>query len=149
MMGLVVQPKLAAEAGKARRVRADLTGEEFEAAWRAVPLWLRLAIYAAAPLVGLHRRWFSSRNRLMRDMACEDQTPLSELLAITPETGALTQAVLHAPLGASGRRVRYPPPKKIAVVYGAAHMRAVVRELTANRASTVSDARWRTLMNVS
>jgi len=150
MMGLIVQPKMPTDAGKARLVHADLTGEEFEAEWRAVPLWMRLAIYVLAPVIGLRRRWFSSRNKLARDMACDDQPTLSELLAITPETGALTQAILHARdrrlLECLGAELDASPPKTIAVVYGAAHMRAVVRELTANRAFTVSDAQWRTLM---
>lgn len=150
MAGLVVQPRMPAEGGKARLVHADLAGEEFEAEWKAVPLWQRLAIYALAPLVGLRRRWFSTRSKLAKDMACDYEPSLAEFLAMTPETGALTQAVLHARdqrlLERLGAELESLPPKAIAVVYGAAHMRAVVGELTTKRAFMVSDAQWRTLM---
>jgi hypothetical protein len=137
--------------GKARLVHADLTGEEFEAEWKAVQLWLRLAIYTLAPAVGLHRRWFASRSSLAKDMACDYEPSLAELMAITPETGALTQAVLHARdrriLERLSAELDDLGPKSIAVVYGAAHMRAVVRELTTNRAFAVEAAEWRTLMS--
>jgi hypothetical protein len=150
MAGLVVQPRMPADAGAGRLVHADLTGDEFEAEWKAVPLWQRWAIYVLAPLVGLRRRWSSSRSRLAKDMACDYEPSLSELLALTPETGALTQAVLHARDERLLERLRAEldslPPRSIAVVYGAAHMRAVVRELTTRRAFSVADAQWRWLM---
>ena len=96
MAGLIVQPRLTAAEGPARLIHADLTAEEFATEWRAIPRWQRAAIYFLAPLVGLHRRWFSTRSKLAKDMACEDQPTFAGLLAMTPETGGLTQAILHA-----------------------------------------------------
>ncbi len=152
MTGLVLQPKIPSEAGKARLVHADLTAEEFEIEWKRVPMWLRLAVYALAPLVGLHRRWLSNRPKLAKGMNCEDQPSFAELLAVAPETGALTQAILHARdkrlLERLGAELDAPEEqtKTIAVVYGAAHMRAVVRELTARRRFSPVGAEWRLLM---
>ena len=79
---------------------------------------------------------------------------MRELLAMTPETGALTQAILHsrdqrllekleAELNGS-----LEPPRTVAIVYGAAHMRAVVREITENRNFNVVASEWRTILNL-
>lgn len=151
MAGLIVQPNFPAT-GPARIVHADLSGEEFKAEWRAVPLWMRLASYLVAPLMGLQRRWFSSRSQLAKAMTFDDQPSLSELLGMTPETGALTHAVLHARdrrlLDRLAEELDSERLKTIAVIYGAAHMRAIVRELTSKRAFCLVDARWRTLMSM-
>src|SRR5665213_2416395 len=72
MAGLVVQPRFPIGVGPARVVHADVTGEEFAREWAAVPIWIRAVIYVLAPLVGLRRRWFSTRARLAKDMRCED-----------------------------------------------------------------------------
>jgi hypothetical protein len=152
MAGLVVQPPIQKETTQARLVNADLLPEEFEAEWRAVSPWLRAALYGAAPVLGLHRRWFSKRRDLAKYMQCEDQPSFAELLAVSPETGGLTQAVLHARDNRLLERLRAEldsdprRAKEIAVVYGAAHMRAVVRELTGARDFAVVAAEWRTLM---
>jgi hypothetical protein len=155
MAGLIVQPRLTAAEGSARLIHADLTAEEFAKEWRAIPLWQRAAIYVLAPLVGLHRRWFSTRSKLAKDMACEDQPTFAELLAMTPETGGLTQAILHArdsrlleklsaELGSKPAK-----PTQIAIVYGAAHMRAVVRELTTKHDFFVAGSEWRTILAIT
>jgi hypothetical protein len=140
--------------GRARIVHADLTAEEFAAEWRAVPAWSRALLYVLAPLVGLGGRWFLSRARLAKALRCEDQPTFAELLAMTPETGALTRAILHARdarlLARLAAELDDPTdaPRTIAVVYGAAHMRAVVRELTARRAFFVAESAWRTIFSL-
>ena len=154
MAGLIVQPRFPAGQGPARVIHADLTGEEFAREWSAVPLWMRAAIYVLAPLIGLHRRWFSSRSKLADSMRCEDQPTIAELLAMTPESGALTQAILHSRDERLLTRLRTEldsdmhGPRTIAVVYGAAHMRAVVRELTTKRGFFVAGAAWRTVLSL-
>jgi hypothetical protein len=151
MVGLVVQPRLPTGGARGRIIHADLTAEEFAREWNAVPLWVRMALYVVAPLIGLQRRWFSTRAKLAKDLSFDDQPSLAEVLALTPESGALTQAILHARddrllerLGAE-LDAKTATAKTIAVVYGAAHMRAVVRELTTNRDFFVESAEWRTL----
>ena len=151
MAGLIVQPRFPAVAGPSRIVHADLTAQEFETEWSAVPLWQRAAIYVLAPMIGLHRRWRSTKGMLAKTMRCEDQPTIAELLAMTPETGALTQAVLHARDERLLERLRAEldaPLRKartIAVVYGAGHMRAVVGELTTRRDFLVDGAEWQTV----
>ncbi len=155
MAGLVLQPRLPAPSRAMRIIHADLSADEFAAEWKAVPWWLRAAIYFLAPVVGLRRRWFATRSDLAKDMQCEDQPSLAELLAMTPETGALTQAILDARdqrlLECLRAELDADPfrPITIAIVYGAAHMRAVVRELTTRRDFHVASAEWRTLMTIT
>jgi hypothetical protein len=153
MAGLVVQPRMDANGARAKVVHADLTAEDFAAEWKAVPLWQRALIYIFAPLVGLRRRWFETRNGLAKQMRCEDQPTVRELLGMGPETGALTQAILHARDSRlldclrAELSVAAKHAPSIAVVYGAAHMRAVVRELTSRRNFRVTSADWRTVMS--
>ena len=155
MAGLIVQPRFPTSKPRPRIVHADLSQEEFEAEWRKVPLWLRLTVYALSPVIGLRRRWRYSRERLAKDMSCEDQPSLAELLAMTPETGALTQAILHArderliERLCSEIETGGTEAKKVAVVYGATHMRAMVRELTHHRDFVVRAAEWRMVMAIA
>ena len=87
-------------------------------------------------------------------MSCEDQPTLAELLAMTPETGTLTQAILHARDERLLERLRAEldakphQPRTMAVVYGAAHMRAVVEELTTKRDFFVAGADWRIVFSL-
>lgn len=152
MAGLVVQPRFPRDGASARIVHADLSTEEFTREWRTVPIWLRAAIYVLAPLIGLQRR-YSSRTRLARGMSCDDQPSMSELLAMSPETGALTQAVTHARdrrllEKLAGELDGHGEPRRLAVVYGAAHMRAVVREITGARDFFVEATEWRSVFRL-
>jgi hypothetical protein len=86
-------------------------------------------------------------------MSCEDQPSLAELMAMTPETGAVTQAILHTRDDRLLERLAteldarpLAEERTIAVVYGAAHMRAVVRELTTTRGFIVTGSDWRTVL---
>jgi hypothetical protein len=154
LSGLIVQPCFPNDGSNAKFVHADFSGEEFEAEWRKVPLWIRWAVYVLSALIGLKRRWRYSRRQLAKNMGTEDQPSLSELLAVSPETGGLTQGILHArdERLIQCLRAELDDPvtqgKNVAVVYGAAHMRAVVRELTRDRNFSVSGAEWRTIMDL-
>ncbi|HEY4031565.1 MAG TPA: hypothetical protein VGM25_14555 [Caulobacteraceae bacterium] len=154
LSGLVVQPRFPDESRAIRVVHADFSQDEFEVEWRKLPMWERFAVSVAAPLLGLHRRWCYSRQRLAKNMSCEDQPSLSELLTLAPETGGLTQAILHARderlIQCLRAELDVPSArrKSIAVLYGAAHMRAVVHELTRLRDFNVSEAEWRTIMSL-
>jgi hypothetical protein len=152
MAGLVVQPRFPVDGASARIVHADLSHEEFIREWRAAPIWLRAAVYVLAPLIGLQRR-YSSRGRLAKGMSCDDQPSYSELLAMNPETGALTQAVLHARdrrllEKLSGELDGDAGPLRLAIVYGAGHMRAVVREITGARGFFVEATEWRSVFQL-
>lgn len=151
---LVVQPKLHISACRAEIVLADLTHEEFLPAWRRIPLWLRLALYVGAPLVGLHQRWFATRESLANGLSLDDAASRDEWLNWSPETGAINGAILEArdarlvqrleeQLDRSGDEVR-----RVAVIYGAHHMRAVIRALTRRHGYAPSESEWRTIFHL-
>jgi len=148
-LNLVVQPRYPPPGScRAGIIEADLSGEEFAAVWREVPLWLRALVYVVTPAIGAQRRWFGTRERLAKGLSFDDLTSRDEWLNWDPETAALDRAILHA------RDVRLleilneqlgdpaPDPRRVSVVYGARHMRAVVRELKQTRIYHVERGDW-------
>lgn len=63
-LGLVTQPKAVQIADHPAAINADLTPDEFEREWRAMPMWMRLWIPVLAPVYGLKQRWFAMRTSL-------------------------------------------------------------------------------------
>jgi hypothetical protein len=152
-LGLVRQPKTPPEESvTARIVRADLTTDEFQHEWRKVSLLLRAAFLFAAPLYGLHRRFFASRQRLARNMCLEDLQSADEILSWSPIFEPVNHSIIHArdkrliECMAAELDSTNGAEKRIAVVYGARHMRAVLREL-ARRGFYCSDSSWRTIFS--
>lgn len=150
-LGLVRQPRTPPqETVVARIIRADLTTEEFHREWRKVSLRLRAAIVFAAPIYGLYRRLFASRESLARNMCLEDRKSSDEILSWSPSFDAVYQSILHA---RDERLVNClvaeleGGEKQVAIVYGARHMRAVLREL-ARRGFSCSNSSWRTIFSL-
>jgi hypothetical protein len=148
-IGLIVQPKYPSpEHCQAKIIQADLSAQEFTAVWREVPLWQRALIYVVAPLMGLDRRWFGSREKIAKGLSLEDAESQKELLNWSAETAFLDRAVLHARDERLIERLREQiadpseAPASIAVVYGARHMRAVLRELTTVQGFACVGADW-------
>jgi len=149
-LGLVLQSRAPTQdMVTARIVKADLSPEEFHRAWRKVPLALRATYFVMMPLVGLHRRLFASRESIAEKLSLEDRRSAEEIMMWSPGLEALNQSVLHSRdarliecLGAE-LDAAAGSGKRIAIVYGAMHMRAVLRELT-RRGFHCSEAYWRT-----
>lgn len=154
-MNLVVQPLYPSQAAcHARIVHADLLGEEFAEVWRKVPRQVRALVYVVAAALGAWLRWFGSRQMLAKRLSLDDLPRREEILRLNPETVAIDRAILHARdarlverLGAelddSGPAVR-----RIAIVYGATHMRAVLRKLTGRRGYHVDRGDWLTVFPI-
>lgn len=153
-LGLVPQPKVPVQEGiSARIVKADLSTEEFHREWRKVPLSLRAAFAVLAPLYGVHRRFFASRERLAHNLCLEDRRSADEVLDWDPKFEPVIRSIIDArderlvqclreELEASDK-----PEKRIAIVYGARDMRAVLRELH-RQGFRCSNAIWRTIFAV-
>jgi hypothetical protein len=148
-MGLITQPPYPSVADSdARIIHADLSGAEFAVVWREVPLWLRAAVYFLAPIIGLERQWFGSRQTLAKGLSLDNSTSRHEILDFSPETIALTQAILDV---RDSRLIEQlsdhlddpaTETRRLAVVYGAYHMRAVLRELIDHRGYQVVRGDW-------
>jgi hypothetical protein len=151
-MNLVVQPPYPSQAScHARIVHADLSGEEFAKVWHEVPLWLRLSVYVLVPVIGARRQWFGSRETLAKGLSLDDLASRDEILNFSPETVALNQAILNARDVCLVERLseQLDDPalgvRRLAIVYGAHHMRAILRELTHRRGYHVEGGDWLTV----
>lgn len=136
-IGLAIQPPYPRQAdSRARIVLADQTHEEFRAEWRRVPRWLRLSIHFLAPYVALRLRWFGSRLDLAQNLAFDDLTSRDEHLGWDPTLEIFFQAVQHARdklllRFLDDELAKAPQGKsRLAIVYGARHMRAVLVALS-------------------
>lgn len=154
-LGLVIQPRaLSNESERTRVVHADLSIDEFHAEWSKVPLWIRAAAFALAPLIGLHRRWFASRESLAEKMTMEDRLSSEDILSWDPEFAAFTHSIMGARdarlLERLGEELDRPPASegcRIAVIYGASHMRAVLIDLKA-RGFSPAKGEWLTVFSL-
>jgi hypothetical protein len=144
-IALVVQPHHPAQSdSQATIIHADLPGDEFEQHWRKVPLHLRLLLYAGALMYGLYYRWFGSRESLAEGHALDYLPSRDETLRWTPEYASLYEAILTE----RDRRLvevmsdyldsAPTSPRRLAIVYGAGHMRAVIKALTRRRFFSVN-----------
>lgn len=152
-LGLVIQPKYpAAETVNAQIVHADLSLEEFHAEWRKVPLKLRAAVLLLSPILGLRRRIFASRASLSKGMSMDDLKSRDDILSWDPTFAALDHCilgardarlldVLRAQIGQSSHK-----DQRIAIVYGAAHMRSVLGELKCQK-FIFDESRWQTIFS--
>jgi len=140
---------------RATIVHADLSGAEFEAIWRKIPVRIRLAIYVYVPIVGLRYRWFGSRQSLAKGMSFEDLSSREDTMSWDWDPDPEFAALHHAIVGGRDARLlerlcdqldkNDQKVRRVAVVYGARHMRAVLHELTGNRRYYAVDATWLTI----
>lgn len=152
-LGLVVQPRIPGGVdGNPRIVHADLSTEEFHQQWGKLPIWLKFLVGTFAPIVGAHRRLFATRESLAKVMEIEDRLSSDEILTLDPRFAALRRTILHVrdqrlieKLGEELDRTA-GRPSKIAIIYGAAHMRAVLAELSRRNFRTAG-ASWQTVMS--
>ena len=95
---------------------------------------MRLLIYAMAPLYALRLRWFGTRASIAKVHGLEDLTSRDETLRWSADYAAMGDALLLARddrlLGVMGRYLdrKSATKRRLAIVYGAQHMRAVIRE---------------------
>ena len=150
-LGLVLQPRKAPQGAQSRVVLADLSGPEFAREWRKIPLFLRATFYFLAPLVGLRRRFFASRETIAKSMALEDRRSADEVLNWTPTLDSVDRALRHVRderlLECLAAELETKDGRRIAIIYGAMHMRAVVRELT-RRGFYCAESRWQTIFTL-
>ncbi len=137
-------------------VHADLTEEEFAAAWDRAPFGLRFALMLLSPIYGLYRRHRATRTSIASARSMDDKFSSEEILswsqdwqkfdnALIHDRDARLLAVLDENIGGSNARSR----DKIAIVFGAAHMRAVLDHLLCKRGFVVQETRWMTVISLT
>lgn len=149
--GLVLQSKIRPEASDKTR-HADLTAQEFIDLWCDVPLWLRFCASALAPLVGLRNRWFLNKAALAKQMEMDDLADREKLLSWRKVTAPIDTAILHERdknlLSVLAEEVgKAVDGTNIAIIYGAAHMPAIIAALP-DMGFTWQSSTWMTVFKL-
>jgi hypothetical protein len=146
-LGLVTQQEaLPLSQLRARKVHADVDAEQFSVTWSQIPWYQRTALLIATPLFGLGLYLLASRESIGRRLGTEEVESREDILGLgsSPEleTALLVARdirlidTLNAVLNENG------DGKRIAIVYGAAHIRAVSRLLTGKHGFRVIESEW-------
>ncbi|MHB9863930.1 hypothetical protein [Streptomyces sp. YIM S03343] len=133
----------------------DMDGAEFEDGFRRLPLKERAVLATVVPVVTAGMRLLGTRRWLARHLATEDLLSEAEeaALDVLPGLDDLVvrrrdQLLVDALTRAHRDRPRHSgAPFTVAVVYGAAHMRAAAETLT-GLGYHASDAEWLTVFTV-
>jgi len=149
-LGLVLQRDgLEHALASSRRVRADVSAEQFAAAWVRIPLAQRAFLLVFAPLYGLWifltatresigRRLSTEEVESNRDVDFRESLPEFQEAVVTIRDAKLIEELSSA-VEKSGVGTR------IAVIYGAGHMRVVSRLLTGKYKYRVVESEWITV----
>ncbi|AUI63928.1 hypothetical protein [Amycolatopsis sp. BJA-103] len=150
-LGLVVQD-LKAGTFTVPTVRPDLDGPGFTEGWRRVPLGDRLMMSVLAPALGVFLRGFGTRGMLARFLTVDDEddswVESAEAMPEFDDLISVSRDKLLVDALAGLHEQRHHEPGTIGVVYGAEHMRAVVRELRARFGYVVRDAEYVTVFTL-
>jgi hypothetical protein len=148
-LGLVVQD-LGLQDLEGPVIGPDMSGVEFDTRWRGLPLRLRLQVLYLVPVYATGMLLFGSRRFLARTLGSLDDLP-EPGQAVPERFEALDRLVvddrdrlLVRALDAIHQQ-RGHEAVEVAVVYGAGHMPAVVRYLTARLGYRAASAEWFTV----
>jgi hypothetical protein len=127
----------------------DIEPEEFERGWTRVPLFDAIALPAAAVGFGAWMRWFGTRRQLAESLERNDLPTLDDL-EVADRWEAVVELIVDTRDRILTERIRMLHEERrdealrVAVVWGAEHMRAVVQALHALR-YRVTDGDWMTV----
>jgi hypothetical protein len=136
-LGLVAQQTMKLDRLADRLVHADVSGEAFDGRWAKLGLLLRWVVKAAAPALVFYFRNFGTRESIAGHLQLDllksreeilrggDVEAFDDLLVTWRDRHLINVIEQH-------RQKHHGESLSIAVVFGASHMRAVVRHLTKN-----------------
>jgi hypothetical protein len=131
-------------------VHPDVTAAEAVADLRALPRWTYALLLVAAPVMGLLFALRGPRDFLDEDLAVEDlpSTLRAEVLADDPAVHAMSDRRDQRLLDALGEihAERDDEPIRVAVVYGAGHVPAIVSGLVERYGYRPREAEWLTVL---
>jgi len=131
-------------------VHMDASGDAFAAWWRQLPLWLRLVLPPAKWAIFFRLRWFGDRVALGGRLATNDLRSSQEVLDLDegPGLGWLITEQRDKAIVANLERFHATvadKPVSIAVLFGAAHMRAITHHLMNHHRFQAFEPRWVTV----
>jgi hypothetical protein len=132
-----------------RIIVPDISTEDFKAGWQRIPLHIRVAVMIGAPLYGLWLAAFGKRRWIGKYATMDDLKTNEETLNTADELDELILDARDKLLVDELMRIHAEhcdEPLTVAVVYGAAHMRAVANALHAAHRYQARDAEWVTVL---
>lgn len=148
--GLMVQPDLNPEHFPGKLIHADLDGESFDEAWDKLPLKLRLLILISSPIYGIYAKFFKSGDAFFESTGL-DLLESREEIFYNEDMLQLDALILQRRdqhlIACLDRLLETQKDRhvKIAIVFGAAHMRAVLKHLVLKLDFKVQDSEWMTI----
>ncbi|MGO9485664.1 MAG: hypothetical protein ACLPX9_13915 [Rhodomicrobium sp.] len=142
-LGLVTQKVMKLDHLADRLVHADVSGNEFASQWSKLDRGVRAAVAVTAPIARLYFQHFATRQSIAAYLGLNLLKSREEILQGS-DFEAMDEVVLSwrdrhlIKVLEEHRQKHRGSPASIAVVFGAAHMRAVVRYLT-----SIHDPRYR------
>lgn len=121
-------------------------GPRLETSWKHIPWAERVLLLVGAPLFGLWMYLTTNRERIGRKLNTDDLESRDDIeqAEASPE---LTEAVMSSRDEHLGQEISAildegNEYKRIGILYGAAHMRAIVRRLDEKYGYKVAEAEW-------
>lgn len=146
--GLVSQKEMPLEHVKDRLVHADVDGQKLDEKWGELSFFNRFLLPVLSPLAGYYLRWFGSRKLLARYMKTELQKDREEFLVDddTIERDKLIldwrdESLIQA-IDVQIEKLAQNNNTRIGIVYGAGHMRAVIRHLVSHQQYRPDGSEW-------
>jgi hypothetical protein len=134
-------------------INPDVTGEQFDAGWRRLPIFFRLAVLALVPILGIWMALVGTRAALARYLEVDDLPTPGGGHGVDGAVGT-DRGARRSQSGCAAARCldeihqrRSSEKIDVAVVYGAAHMRAVVHYLSGRYDYFAREAEWMTVFD--
>ena len=135
-LGLVTQEELELGELGSTLDHADIDAKSFQTAWSTLPFWLRIIFLGAVPFCALYLFLFATRQSIAAELEIRDLPTREDILNSSEESEKIDEVLLHSRDAHLLNIIedifnkKQEQPLKVAVLYGAAHMRAVTRYLT-------------------
>ncbi len=152
-IGLALQRRMDLSQLNGRLVHADVTGPEFEKRWSELPLLMRFCLPLAAPVYGLYMRYFGTRTDIAERLGMHLRKSRREVLedsgvGTTREVMLdwrdrhLIDVIARERTKAAGQEVN------IGILFGARHMKAVLRYLLSDCGFRAVSSEWVTVFEL-
>lgn len=148
-IGLALQPKILPNDIKGEIIHADVSEEEFENRWKKIPFFSRCMLLIRFPLYGLYLRYFGSREMIAKNTQnTEIAWSRADLLNDDDDWEKAKDVLLDWRDENLLRIIDETVSKRktenvsIGIIYGAGHMRAVVKFLINHYGYHVTDSEW-------
>lgn len=134
-----------------RKIHADVSSEQFSAAWAGIPLYQRVLLLLGAPLYGLWLYFTGTRHSIGRGLNTEELESKRDFErfegTLELENVIATTRNLRLVEEVSAAVEKNGVGKRIGILYGAAHMRVVSRLLTSKYRYRVVESDWITVFD--